>query len=70
MTAYTKWCIMESEEEEFKLKKQGEALVLNSGKGRQIILNDYGDEIGLWVRFLKVEIRVPKLEFIAHLFKD
>jgi hypothetical protein len=58
------------EDENIKLEKQGDCLVLTDGKGRQILLTDYGDEIGIWFKFLKKEIRVPKLHFIRHLFKD
>lgn len=58
------------EDEDFTLEKQEKALVVTDGKGRQILLHDYGEEVGIWVKFLKREIRVPKLKFIAQLFKD
>ena len=57
-------------DENVHLEKQEKALVLTDGKGRQIILNDYGDTVGIWFRFLKREIRIPKIELIRHLFKD
>lgn len=56
--------------DEVRLEKQEEALVLTDGKGRQIILTDYGEEIGIWFKFLHQEIKIPKLYFIRHLFKD
>lgn len=55
-------------DEDIRLEKQEKALVLTDGKGRQIVLNVYEDEVGIWFKFLKTEIRLPKLEFIRKLF--
>ena len=55
-------------DENVHLEKQEDALVLTDGKGRQIILNDYGDYVGIWFKFLKREIKIPKIEFIRYLF--
>lgn len=56
------------EDEKVHLEKQGESLVLTDGKGRQVLLNDYGDSVGIWFKFLKREVRIPKLHFIKQLF--